>query len=61
MKATLLICLVLCGCGRQGQIDCRILMGGWHPDIPRSVARQCEKEHKNDSISNDARKREGNS
>lgn len=61
MKATLLICLVLCGCGRQGHIDCAILMGGWHPDIPRSVAQQCEKERKHDKISNDARKRQGDS
>lgn len=25
------------------QYDCRILMGGWHPDVPPEVQQQCRK------------------
>jgi hypothetical protein len=27
--------------------DCRVLMGGWHPDVPQSVQEQCRKLQKN--------------
>lgn len=25
------------------QYDCRILMGGWHPDVPVEVQQECRK------------------
>jgi len=25
------------------QYDCRMLIGGWHPDVPQTVQEQCRK------------------
>lgn len=38
----LILALSLSACG-QG-VDCRLLNGGWHPDIPNAVAAQCRVE-----------------
>lgn len=48
-KAILIITLALCAgvifltelSRKEVKYDCRLLMGGWHPDIPQQVIKQC--------------------
>jgi len=30
------------------KFDCRLLIGGWHPDVPQKVLKQCQKGVPND-------------
>ena len=30
------------------KFDCRLLIGGWHPDVPQKVIKQCQKGVPND-------------
>jgi hypothetical protein len=30
------------------KFDCRMLIGGWHPDVPQKVVKQCQKGVPND-------------
>ncbi len=42
MRVLLLTLVALAGCDQQ-RIDCRQLIGGWHPDIQAGVAAQCRR------------------
>jgi len=33
---------------RTTKFDCRMLIGGWHPDVPPKVIKQCQKGVLND-------------
>ena len=33
---------------RTNKFDCRMLIGGWHPDVPLKVIKQCQKGVPND-------------
>jgi hypothetical protein len=33
---------------KMNRFDCRMLIGGWHPDVPRKVVEQCRKGVPND-------------
>lgn len=32
---------------QPNRFDCRLLIGGWHPDVPTKLAEQCRKGVKN--------------
>ena len=32
----------------ERKFDCRMLIGGWHPDVPQTVVKQCQKGVPND-------------
>ena len=36
---------------KPNRFDCRLLIGGWHPDVPTEIAEQCRKGVKNDTNS----------
>jgi len=29
---------------KEVKYDCKMLIGGWHPDVPREVIKQCRRE-----------------
>jgi hypothetical protein len=33
---------------KMNKFDCRMLIGGWHPDVPQKVVKQCQKGVPND-------------
>jgi hypothetical protein len=33
---------------KMKKFDCRLLIGGWHPDVPQKVIKQCQKGVPND-------------
>ena len=33
---------------QTNKFDCRLLIGGWHPDVPLKVIKQCQKGVPND-------------
>ena len=33
---------------KTNKFDCRLLIGGWHPDVPQKVIKQCQKGVPND-------------
>jgi hypothetical protein len=35
------------------KVDCRQLIGGWHPDVPAKVAEECRKQLKERSNANE--------
>lgn len=45
MRGLLIVSLLaLSACGQPYGIDCRVLIAGWHPDIPPAKAVQCERD-----------------
>jgi hypothetical protein len=48
--SALLISVFICGyvifftelARKEIAYDCRVLIGGWHPDIPQQVIKQCK-------------------
>jgi hypothetical protein len=36
---------------KPNRFDCRMLIGGWHPDVPKQIVEQCRKGITNDANS----------
>ena len=36
---------------KPNRFDCRLLIGGWHPDVPKQIVEQCQKGIANDANS----------
>ena len=36
---------------KSNRVDCRLLIGGWHPDVPKEITDECRKGVANDTNS----------